>query len=132
MILIYTTVPARKMAKDMAKQLLQAKGQEWTEIDIEAEPARRSEMIERSGGQRTVPQIFIGDRHVGGFDEMAALEDPRMLATAQPRDVTVATADPAETGATAEGEAMEARGLRAQEGMAARAERGQREATAPG
>ena len=58
----------------MAKQLLAQKGQEWAEIDIEKEPGRRQEMIERSG-QRTVPQIFIDDHHVGGFDELAALED---------------------------------------------------------
>ena len=56
-----------------AKQLLQSKGVEWTEINIETEPGRRDEMIERSG-LMTVPQIFIGDVHVGGFDEMAALE----------------------------------------------------------
>jgi thioredoxin reductase (NADPH) len=58
----------------MAKRLLAQKGQEWTEIDVEAEPGRWEEMIERSG-RRTVPQIFIADRHVGGFDELAALED---------------------------------------------------------
>ena len=58
---------------DSAKRLLAAKGQTWTEIDIEAEPARRDEMIERSG-RRTVPQIWIGDRHVGGFDDLAALD----------------------------------------------------------
>src|SRR5512134_1496150 len=58
---------------DMAKRLLASKGQIWTEIDIEAEPARRDEMIERSG-RRTVPQIWIGDRHVGGFDDLAALD----------------------------------------------------------
>ncbi len=58
---------------DMAKRLLAGKGQTWEEIDVEAEPARRDEMIERSG-RRTVPQIFIGDRHVGGFDDLAALE----------------------------------------------------------
>jgi len=57
----------------LAKSLLTAKGQVWTEIDIEQEPERRTEMIERTG-RRTVPQIFIGDRHVGGFDELAALE----------------------------------------------------------
>lgn len=60
---------------DRAKALLQAKGQEWTELDVEADPARLNEMVERSGGRRTVPQIFIGDRHVGGFDELKALED---------------------------------------------------------
>ena len=57
----------------MAKRLLEAKGCDWKEIDIEAEPARRAEMIERSG-RRTVPQIFVGERHVGGFDELEALE----------------------------------------------------------
>jgi thioredoxin reductase (NADPH) len=58
----------------MARRLLQSKGQTWQEIDVEAEPRRREEMIERTG-RRTVPQIFIGDRHIGGFDELAALED---------------------------------------------------------
>jgi len=59
---------------DRAKALLRSKGQTWTEIDVEAQPEQRDLMIERSG-QRTVPQIFIGDRHVGGFDELANLED---------------------------------------------------------
>jgi thioredoxin reductase (NADPH) len=58
----------------MAKRLLTQKEQEWTEIDIEAEAGRRDEMIERTR-RRTVPQIFIGDRHIGGFDELQALED---------------------------------------------------------
>jgi thioredoxin reductase (NADPH) len=58
---------------DRAKRLLAAKGQGWTEIDVEASEAARDEMVERSG-LRTVPQIFIGDRHVGGFDELAALD----------------------------------------------------------
>jgi thioredoxin reductase (NADPH) len=58
---------------DMAKRLLASKGQTWTEIDIEAEPARRAEMIERSR-RKTVPQIWIGERHVGGFDDLAALD----------------------------------------------------------
>jgi len=56
-----------------ARALLERKGIRWTEIDLEAEPERRAEMIERSGG-RTVPQIFIGDRHVGGSDELYALD----------------------------------------------------------
>jgi thioredoxin reductase (NADPH) len=58
---------------DRAKHLLTEKGQTWTEIDVEADRARASEMTERSG-RKTVPQIFIGDRHVGGFDDLAALE----------------------------------------------------------
>jgi glutaredoxin 3 len=57
----------------MAKRLLEQKGQAWNEIDVEMEPERRDEMIERSG-RRTVPQIFIRDEHVGGFDELSALE----------------------------------------------------------
>jgi thioredoxin reductase (NADPH) len=58
---------------DMAKRLLASKGQSWTEIDVEADPGRRAEMIERSG-RRTVPQIWIGERHVGGFDDLSELE----------------------------------------------------------
>jgi glutaredoxin 3 len=58
----------------MAKRLLASKGQEWQEIDLEQEPARRPEMIDRSG-RTTVPQIWIDDRHVGGYDELLALEE---------------------------------------------------------
>ncbi|MBS0376150.1 MAG: glutaredoxin 3 [Proteobacteria bacterium] len=58
-----------------ARALLERKGIAWTEIDVEAEPERRGEMIERSGGRRTVPQIFIGDRAIGGSDELRDLED---------------------------------------------------------
>jgi len=57
----------------MAQRLLREKGRDWVEVDLEAEPGRRSEMIERSG-RTTVPQIWIGERHVGGFDELRALE----------------------------------------------------------
>jgi glutaredoxin 3 len=57
-----------------AKALLEHKGQEFDEIDVEEEAARVSEMVERSGGLRSVPQIFIDDVHVGGFDDLAALE----------------------------------------------------------
>ena len=58
---------------ERAKDLLRRKGQTWTEIDVEADPARRDEMVERSG-RRSVPQVWIGERHVGGFDELAELE----------------------------------------------------------
>jgi len=57
-----------------AKNLLRAKGLEYDEIDVGADPAKRMEMLERAGGLRTVPQIFIHGRHVGGYDELAALE----------------------------------------------------------
>jgi glutaredoxin 3 len=56
-----------------ARALLRGKGATFTEIDVEAEPERRTEMVARSG-RRTVPQIFIGDRHIGGYDDLAALE----------------------------------------------------------
>ncbi|HEX5066779.1 MAG TPA: glutaredoxin 3 [Myxococcota bacterium] len=56
-----------------AKALLARKGQKWEEIDVEAEPARRREMVERSG-RTSVPQIWIGERHVGGCDDLIALE----------------------------------------------------------
>jgi thioredoxin reductase (NADPH) len=58
---------------DRAKSLLTQKGQTWTEIDVEAQPEKRDEMVARSK-RTTVPQIFIGDVHVGGFDDLAALE----------------------------------------------------------
>jgi glutaredoxin 3 len=57
-----------------AKRLLTTKGHSWNEVDISAEPDRRSEMVERSG-RTTVPQIWIGERHVGGFDDLAALDE---------------------------------------------------------
>src|SRR5690606_1505986 len=56
-----------------AKRLLAGKGAEFTEIDVIAEPERRAEMMERSG-RRTVPQIFVGDTHVGGYDDLRALD----------------------------------------------------------
>lgn len=57
-----------------AKRLLSQKGVTFIEIDIWAEPQRKPEMIARAGGRRTVPQIFIADHHVGGCDELHALE----------------------------------------------------------
>lgn len=57
-----------------AKSLLEKKGVAFEEIDIGNEPTRRAEMENRSNGRRTVPQIFIGEHHVGGYDELAALD----------------------------------------------------------
>ncbi len=57
-----------------AKRLLDRKGIAFTEIDVSAAPDRRAEMVQRSQGGRTVPQIFIGETHIGGFDEMNALD----------------------------------------------------------
>lgn len=57
-----------------AKRLLARKGVEFTEIDVAADPALRVRMTERAGGRRTVPQIFIGGVHVGGCDDIHALD----------------------------------------------------------
>ena len=56
-----------------AKRLLKEKGAEFSEVDVMLEAGRRDEMIERSG-RRTVPQIFIDGRHVGGYDDLSALD----------------------------------------------------------
>lgn len=57
-----------------AKDLLTSKGAAFTEIDILRHPERRAEMVEKAGGRTTVPQIFIGGRHVGGCDDIHALD----------------------------------------------------------
>ncbi len=57
-----------------AKKLLDKKGVAFNEIRIDRVAGARDEMIEKSGGRLTVPQIFIGAHHVGGFDDMAALD----------------------------------------------------------
>jgi glutaredoxin 3 len=57
-----------------AKHLLQGKGVEFDEIDVTLSPGRRREMTDRAAGQYTVPQIFIDGAHIGGCDELYALE----------------------------------------------------------
>jgi glutaredoxin 3 len=58
----------------MAERLLRAKGvAEIEKVRVDLEPARRDEMVSRTG-RRTVPQIYVGDRHVGGYDDLAALD----------------------------------------------------------
>jgi glutaredoxin 3 len=57
----------------MAKKLLQRKGASYTEINVDSSPELRQEMMAKTG-RRTVPQIYIGDRHVGGFDDLHALD----------------------------------------------------------
>jgi glutaredoxin 3 len=57
-----------------AKELLDAKGADYQEVDIEREPRARQEMIQKAGGRTSVPQIFIGERHVGGCDDLYALD----------------------------------------------------------
>ncbi len=58
----------------MAKRLLTSKGISFAEVNISAQPERRAEMIQRANGGSTVPQIFIDDTHVGGCDDLFALE----------------------------------------------------------
>jgi len=57
-----------------AKRLLTQKGASFAEFDVSRDPAKRAEMTQRSNGGRTVPQIFIGDQHIGGCDDLYALE----------------------------------------------------------
>jgi glutaredoxin 3 len=60
---------------DWAKELLARKGVAFTEIDVTGNRERRAEMIERANGQVTTPQIFVGATHVGGCDELYALDE---------------------------------------------------------
>jgi glutaredoxin 3 len=62
----------------LAKELLQKKELEYHEIDLIKDQGKRDEMIERSG-RTTVPQIFIGDKHIGGFDDLKELEEKKEL-----------------------------------------------------
>ena len=57
-----------------AKHLLDAKGVTYNEIDVTVDPGLRRVMTERAGGRHTVPQIFIGETHVGGFTDLDALD----------------------------------------------------------
>ena len=72
----------------MARRLLERKGVAFEEIKVDGDPVQRAEMM-RKTGRRTVPQIYIGEKHVGGFEELAALEhngqlDP-LLTDVQPQ-----------------------------------------------
>ena len=57
-----------------AKRLLDSKGVAFREIDVSKDPADRDAMTQRANGKRSVPQIFIGDRHVGGSDDLHELD----------------------------------------------------------
>lgn len=70
-VVIYTTRYCSYCVR--AKQLFQSKGLEYTEIPVDQNPALRREMMEKSG-QRTVPQIWIGARHIGGYSDLYRLE----------------------------------------------------------
>ncbi len=62
-----------------AKHLLKQKGVEFTEIDVSGDPDLRDAMIQRAHGRRTVPQIFVGATHVGGCDDLFALDQAGKL-----------------------------------------------------
>lgn len=70
-VIIYSTLVCPYCVR--AKQLLDRKGVRYSEIRIDTDPAQRDVMVAKSG-RRTVPQIFIGDYHVGGCDDLYALE----------------------------------------------------------
>lgn len=56
-----------------AKRMLKKKGASFTEINV-SDPAKREAMVARANGKHTVPQIFIGERHIGGFDDLSELD----------------------------------------------------------
>ena len=63
-----------------AKNLLKARSLSWNEVRIDTDPAQRDAMLAKSGGRRTVPQIFINGTHVGGFDDLAKADREGRLA----------------------------------------------------
>jgi glutaredoxin 3 len=76
---IYTTTYCPFCTR--AKNLLKRKGADFVEIDVTVDDELRAKMIEMSGGRRTVPEIFINGKIVGGFDELKALDDQGKLDT---------------------------------------------------
>ncbi len=70
-VIIYTTGICPYC--DRAKQLLKRKGADYQEIRVDQDTEQLAVMVERAQGRRSVPQIFIGDYHVGGFDDLAEL-----------------------------------------------------------
>jgi len=64
---------------EAAKRLLARNNATFKEINIATQDGLRDEMIKRSNGRRTVPQIFIGDQHIGGYEELRALEKENKL-----------------------------------------------------
>lgn len=72
-IVIYTKTHCSYCVR--AKQLLNIKGVEFKEINVDDDMAKFDVMVSKAGGKRTVPQIFINDQHIGGCDDMMALND---------------------------------------------------------
>jgi glutaredoxin 3 len=59
---------------DKAKALLNRKGAKFDDYDVKSDASKLDEMLERSGGRKTIPQIFINDKHIGGCDDLYALD----------------------------------------------------------
>ncbi len=74
---IYTTTYCGYCVR--AKDLLKRKGVDYEEVDVTGNDDMRSKLVELSGGQRTVPQIFIGETHVGGYSDLARLDSEGRL-----------------------------------------------------
>ncbi len=74
---IYTTTYCGYCVR--AKDLLTRKGVKYEEMDVTGNDEMRAKLVEMSGGQRTVPQIWIGDTHVGGYSDLARLESEGRL-----------------------------------------------------
>ena len=74
---IYTTTYCGYCVR--AKDLLTRKGVKYEEVDVTGDDDMRTKLVEMSGGQRTVPQIWIGDTHVGGYSDLARLESEGRL-----------------------------------------------------
>ena len=78
-IIIYTTNYCPYCVK--AKQLLRTKGLEFEEIDLTNDDAGRMQLVEKSGGRKTVPQIFVNGKHIGGCDDLFSLDAKKELDT---------------------------------------------------
>ena len=76
-VVIYTGL--RCVHCDWAKELLNKKKIQFTEYNIAKDSVKMEEMLKKSNGMRTVPQIFVGDQHIGGNDELQALENQGKL-----------------------------------------------------
>ncbi|MEO5330522.1 MAG: glutaredoxin 3 [Magnetococcus sp. YQC-5] len=76
-IVVYSTTVCPYCVR--AKMLLNKKNLAFEDINLDKEPERRDEMVQKAGGRRTVPQIFINGRHIGGCDDLYALEQEGKL-----------------------------------------------------
>lgn len=77
LVKVYTTTYCGYCVR--AKDLLKRKGVDFQELDVTNDDEMRAKLVEMSGGQRTVPQIFIGDTHVGGYTDLARLDSEGKL-----------------------------------------------------